>query len=288
MTSFLDQRAGLSGKRAIIIGGGGGLGQACAIDLARSGVRVSLCDLNEESLHETEGIIRDNAGDVSTSVLDARDPDALGSFFESTDVAFDGGLDILINVVGGTFRQPFVDSNPRGWDALIRTNFIWLLHAIQLAHPRMERTGNASIVNVTSIEAHRAAPGFAVYAAMKAAVTSLTRSLSLEMAPQGIRINTIAPDYIPTPSLEALAPGSPDEQDLRHQISIPLGRAGSYNDFSGCALFLASDLSSFITGMTLHPDGGALASSGWFNWPKEGYLNNPPADVVNALLGDAD
>ena len=261
MTSFLDQRAGLSGKRAIIIGGGGGLGQACAIDLARSGVRVSLCDLNEESLHETEGIIRDNAGDVSTSVLDARDPDALGSF---------------------------VDSNPRGWDALIRTNFIWLLHAIQLAHPRMERTGNASIVNVTSIEAHRAAPGFAVYAAMKAAVTSLTRSLSLEMAPQGIRINTIAPDYIPTPSLEALAPGSPDEQDLRHQISIPLGRAGSYNDFSGCALFLASDLSSFITGMTLHPDGGALASSGWFNWPKEGYLNNPPADVVDALLGDAD
>ena len=148
------------------------------------------------------------------------------------------------------------------------------------------QTAGGSIINITSIEAHRAAPGFAVYAAMKAGVTSLTRTLAVELAPKGIRVNTIAPDYIVTPALATLAEGVSEEAvALQHQIGTPMGRVGQFEDAGGCALFLASNLSSFVTGTTLHPDGGALASAGWMNWPDGGYANNPPHYVVEFLLG---
>jgi len=252
--SYLDDRADLKGRVAIVVGGGGGLGRAGA------------------------------GGEVMTGALDARDPDALSSFFAESDARYGGRCDVLVNVVGGTFRRPFAETNPRGWDALIRTNFTWLLHSTQLAVARMRPKGG-SIINITSIEAHRAAPGFAVYAAMKAAVTSLTRTLAVELAPENIRVNTIAPDYIATPALASLAEGVSEAMvALQHRISTPMGRVGVYEDAGGCALFLASNLSSFVTGSTLHPDGGAIASSGWFNWPDEGYLNHPPQQILERLL----
>ena len=174
---------------------------------------------------------------------------------------------------------------PAGWDALIKTNFTWLLHSTQLAVARMQTAGG-SIINITSIEAHRAAPGYAVYAAMKAGVTSLTRTLAIELAPKGIRVNTIAPDYIVTPGLASLTEGVREEVvALQHRIGTPMGRVGQLEDAGGCALFLASNLSSFVTGTTLHPDGGAIASAGWFNWPDGGYSNQPPQHIVEFLPG---
>jgi NAD(P)-dependent dehydrogenase (short-subunit alcohol dehydrogenase family) len=282
--SYLDDRADLAGRVAVIVGGGGGLGRACAIDLAGAGMRLALCDRDGVSLDETATLIADAAGEVMTGELDARDADALTAFFADVDARYGPTCDVEINVVGGTFRQPFEQSNPRGWDALIRTNFTWLLHSTQLAVARMRPRGG-SIINITSIEAHRAAPGFAVYAAMKAAVTSLTRTLAVELAPENIRVNTIAPDYIVTPALASLAEGVSEEANaLQHRIGTPMGRVGNFEDAGGCALFLASNLSSFVTGTTLHPDGGALASAGWFNWPDEGYANNPPSGVIQYLL----
>jgi NAD(P)-dependent dehydrogenase (short-subunit alcohol dehydrogenase family) len=218
------------------------------------------------------------------AVLDARDADAVTAFFLDVDARYGARCDVLVNVVGGTFRQDFAESTSRGWDALIRTNFTWLLHSTQLAVARMRPAGG-SIINITSIEAHRAAPGYAVYAAMKAGVTSLTRTLAVELAHENIRVNTIAPDYIVTPALAALSEGVDEEViALQHRISTPMGRVGNYEDAGGCALFLASNLSSFVTGSTLHPDGGAIASAGWFNWPDEGYLNHPPTGVLEYLL----
>jgi len=282
--SYLDDRADLNGRVAVIVGGGGGLGRACAIDLAGAGMRLALCDRDGSSLGETTTVIGEAGGEVMSSELDARDADAVSAFFADTDARYGGRCDVLVNVVGGTFRQPFVESNPRGWDALIRTNFTWLLHSTQLAVARMRPAGG-SIINITSIEAHRAAPGFAVYAAMKAAVTSLTRTLAVELAAENIRVNTIAPDYIATPALASLAEGVNDELvALQHRISTPMGRVGDFADAGGCALFLASNLSSFVTGSTLHPDGGAIASAGWFNWPDEGYLNHPPRKILERLL----
>jgi NAD(P)-dependent dehydrogenase (short-subunit alcohol dehydrogenase family) len=285
--SYLDERADLAGRVAVVVGGGGGIGRACAVDLARAGMHLALADRDPAALDEVAAVIADAGAEVMTSELDARDADALSAFFDQADTRFGARCDVLVNVVGGTFRQPFAESNPRGWDALIRTNFTWLLHSTQLAVARMRRQGGGSIINITSIEAHRAAPGYAVYAAMKAAVTSLTRTLAVELAPEQIRVNTIAPDYIATPGLDSLA-GSVNSatSELQHRIGTPMGRIGTFEDAGGCALFLASNLSSFVTGTTLHPDGGALASAGWFNWPTEGFLNHPPHDVLARLLDD--
>jgi NAD(P)-dependent dehydrogenase (short-subunit alcohol dehydrogenase family) len=199
---------------------------------------------------------------------------------------------VLVNVVGGTFRQPFADSTPKGWDVLLRTNFTWLLHATQLVIPRMRATGRGgSIVSVTTIEGHRGAPGFAVYAGIKAAVVNFSRSLGVELAPEGIRVNTVAPDMIPTPGI--LEPDDPeaslgdDEASvLGTTIGIPMGRRGLPSDLSGCVLFLASDLSRYVTGCSLHPDGGTLAASGWSNWPSGGFRNVPPHSVSDRLLDE--
>jgi 3-oxoacyl-[acyl-carrier protein] reductase len=283
---FLEDRAGLAGKVAVIAGGGGGLGRAVALDFARAGVALALCDRNADLLATTVDETRAAGVPVLSQVMDARDPDNLASFFEQLDGEY-GRLDILVNVVGGTFRQPFADSSPRGWDAVIRTNFTWLLQSTQLAIHRMRAGGRGgSIISITSIEGHRAAPGYAVYAGMKAAVTNFSRSLALELAPDGIRINTIAPDMVPTEGIMAMGSSTLAAGlggGLSTKVAIPMQRVGRYEDVGNAAMFLASDLSSYITGETLHPDGGAHASAGWFNWPDTGWGNTPPAYVV-ALL----
>ena len=277
---YLETRAGLAGKVAVIFGGGGGLGRAAAQDLGRAGVRLWLADRNEELLSATADELRSSGVELMSEVLDARDPEALSACFSRVDDTY-GPLDVLVNVVGGTFKQSFEESNPRGWDAIIRTNFTWLLHATHLAIPRMKAKGG-SIINLTSIEGHRAAPDYAVYAGMKGAVINFTRTVAIELAPYQIRVNTIAPDKIPTEGSTALVTDDADREldELSPRISVPMGRKGVYEDLGGCVLFLASDLSRYVTGTSMHPDGGALASSGWFNWPGAGFLNSPPAEVV--------
>jgi 3-oxoacyl-[acyl-carrier protein] reductase len=281
---FLEERANLAGKVAVLVGGGGGLGRACALDLGRAGVRVALADRDESALRATVADVEAAGGETLAAVFDAREPEELAAFYEQVDETWGDRLDVLVNVVGGTFAQPFEESNPRGWDALIRTNFVWLLHSTQLAIPRLRREGGGSIINLTSIEAHRAAPRYAVYAAMKAAVHSLTRSLAVELAPDAIRVNTIATDLVPTGAMAELQVVDDDKAQLHHQMMIPMGRCGTYEDVGGCALFLASDLSSYVTGSSLHPDGGAIASSGWMNWPDYGFLNHPSPPVIDWLL----
>ena len=277
----LEERAGLAGKAAIVVGGAGGLGRACVDDLAASGVAVVVADRNPDLLQATAERSVAAGTRVVTVEADARDSDAMHELFALADREL-GRLDILINVVGGTFHQPFEESNPRGWDAVIRANFLWLLTTTQLAIPRMRAAGGGSIVNFTSIEAHRAAPNYAVYSGMKAAVTNYTRTLALELGPDAIRVNCIAADITPTEGLgDMLFGGLTDEQrEIVQRMAIPMGRVGTYEDIGGCALFLASDLSRYVTGTTLHPDGGAIASAGWFNWPGKGYSNMPPAEVV--------
>ena len=132
-------------------------------------------------------------------------------------------------------------------------NFTSVTAFVRAVVPRMP-AGCGSIINLTSIEAHRAGPGYAVYSAMKAAVENLTKSLALELGARGIRVNCIAPDVIPTPGLGALE---------AFQVRTPLPRAGHPDDVAGAALFLASDLSRFVTGTTLHVDGGNWAAGGW-------------------------
>jgi 3-oxoacyl-[acyl-carrier protein] reductase len=288
--AFLASRAGLAGKVAVVTGGAGGLGRGITLDLARAGVDVALVDRDEAAVARTTAEVEALGRAVVSRVADVRVPDALEAFFADFDRTFDR-LDVLVNVVGGTFRADFVDTNPKGWDALIRANFTHVLHATHLALARMRARGTGgSILNLTSIEGYRAAPGFAVYSAMKAAVAQLARTLAVELAPERIRVNNIAPDMVPTEGMVGIssiaADGlSDDLGGLGDRIAIPMGRKGTLEDVGNCALFLASDLSAYVTGTTLHPDGGAWASAGWFNWPDDGFRNTAPRTVLEHLLG---
>jgi 3-oxoacyl-[acyl-carrier protein] reductase len=280
---WFEDRAGFGGTVAIVTGGAGGLGASITTDLADNGVAVAVIDIDDAAVERLRSTLARAGRDGIVVAGDARDPDTLAALFDAVDERW-GRLDTLVNVVGGTFRAPFTETTPKGWDALLRTNLLSVLHSCSLAAPRMLASGRGgSIVNLTTIEAHRAAPGFAVYAAAKAGVEQFSRTLAVELAPHRIRVNTVAPDFTPTENMQRLAGGGPLMTDEAVRIGIPLGRAGHPTDVSGCVVFLASALGSYVTGTTLHPDGGTHASSGWFNWPGTGWGNNVPATLVEHL-----
>ncbi len=240
----------LAGRVAVITGAAVGLGAAIAGGFARFGADLALCDRDEENLAATAESARQQGRRVHTGILDVRDGDAAESFLAAVAGEF-GVADVLVNNAGGGFFAPFLELSERAQEALMRENFTSVTHFVRGFVPLVPKRGG-SIVNVTSIEAHRAGPGFAIYSAMKAAVASLTRSLALELAERRIRVNCIAPDMIPTPGIGELPEGR-----------TPLPRPGHPDDVAGAALFLASELSGFVTGATLHVDGGTWAAGGW-------------------------
>ncbi|QFG27573.1 SDR family NAD(P)-dependent oxidoreductase [Actinomadura sp. WMMB 499] len=285
---WFEERAGLDGTVAVVTGGAGGLGAAVVADLAANGVRPAVLDSDGEAAERLRGTLAERGHDAIVQHGDAREHDALEALFAAVDERW-GRLDTLVNVAGGTFRAPFTDTNAKGWNALLRANLVHVLDACSLAIPRMRAGGRGgSIVNMTTIEAHRAAPGFAVYGAAKAAVEQFARTLAVELAPDGIRVNNVAPDYTPTPNMSRFVHGDgalSTEAGLR--VAIPMGRAGEVTDVSGCVVFLASGLSSYVTGATLHPDGGTSASAGWFNWPDSGWANHAPARLLGTRPEDS-
>ena len=138
----------------------------------------------------------------------------------------------------------------------------------------LEQGDGGSIVNVSTIEAFRAIPTRAVYSAFKAAITGFTRSLAVEYGRDGIRVNAIAPDVTETLQVPYSRWVAPEDEHLI-PTWVPLGRFGTPDDTAGVALFLASELSEFVTGTTVHVDGGTLAASGWFPTEEGGWTNRP-------------
>ncbi len=288
--NWWSERAGLEGTVAIVTGGAGGLGEAITLDLQANGVHVAIVDRDADAAARIGTKLKQRGSDAIVHVGDAREPATLDALFGAAAERW-GRLDTLVNVVGGTFRSPFSEQGSRAWDALIRTNLTHVLHATSLAIPAM-RAGDrgGSIINLTTIEGHRAAPNFAVYSAAKAAVAHFARTLAVELAPDRIRVNCVAPDITPTPNMMGISGDDPSAMldPLNVRVSIPMGRLGVPSDISNAVIFLASGLSSYITGTTLHPDGGTLASSGWFNWPGEGFANTLPASVLGQLQPEAE
>ncbi len=253
----------LTDRVAVVTGAAQGIGAACALGLARFGAHVALCDREPEGLAATAAAVEALGRRAVTAELDVRDAEAVDAFLETVEAEF-GHVDVLVNNAGGTFFSPFLDVNPRGEAALIAENFTQVTHLIRRTVPLMGERGG-SIVNVTSIEAHRAGPGFAVYSAMKAAVENLTKSLALEFATRRIRVNCIAPDMIPTPGDAGLSEdAAAAERDWSPTV---LPEMGHPDDCAATVVFLASDFARFLTGSTLHPDSGNLASGGWKRLP---------------------
>jgi NAD(P)-dependent dehydrogenase (short-subunit alcohol dehydrogenase family) len=179
-----------------------------------------------------------------------------------------------VNNAGGAFSSPILETSENGWDALYKANLRHVLLCTQLVAKRMVEAGiGGSVISITSIEGTRAAPGYAAYAAAKAGVINYTKTAALELAPHGIRVNALAPDFTMTEGLESIAhPGVIDH--VRHMV--PMGRAGHVDEMAGAAVFLASDLSAYVTGQTIHVDGGTSASGGWYHHPETGdYMLGP-------------
>ncbi len=239
-----------------------GIGRATAVALAKQGADLAVCDRDAPNLEDLIGLVSGLGRKAVPGVLDVRDKEAVDGFVGEVG-RWLGKVDVLVNNAGGGFHSPVLDVRPKGRTALVDENFSSVLHLIDACVPLM-RDGGGSIVNITSIEAFRAAPGFGIYSAMKAAVENLTKTLALELSGRRIRVNCIAPDAIPTPGDAGLAEDVAASEDFGS--SIPLG-AGSPDDVAAAVLFLASDMSSFVTGSTIHVDGGSYAASGWRRGP---------------------
>jgi NAD(P)-dependent dehydrogenase (short-subunit alcohol dehydrogenase family) len=183
---------------------------------------------------------------------------------------------ILVNNAGGVFAVDFLDGTENGWDALYRANLKHVILCSQrVARAMRDAKLGGSIINVTSIEGARAAPGYAAYAAAKAGVINLTKTTALELAPLGIRVNALAPDVTMTEGLLGVAPPG---FEATIGGMVPMGRAGHVDEMAGAAVFLASNLSTYVTGQTIHVDGGTYAAAGWYPHPDTGrYILGPPA-----------
>jgi NAD(P)-dependent dehydrogenase (short-subunit alcohol dehydrogenase family) len=237
----------LTDRLVVVTGAAQGIGAAVAGACARFGADLALCDRDADGLARTAADVEAQGRAVRTAVLDVREGEAVRAWVAEME-----RVDVLVNNAGGGFRADFLDVNDKGQDSLIRENFTSVTNFVRAAAPRMPTDGGASIVNITSIEAHRAAPGFAIYSAMKAAVVNLTKTLALELGDRRIRVNCVAPDVIPTPGIGG-----------EMAVKTPLPVAGHVDDVAGAVIFLASRLGRFVTGSTIHVDGGNLAACGW-------------------------
>lgn len=262
----------LKDQVAIVTGGGGGIGRAIALALASVGARVVIADIIPERCTETAETIVKQGGDALGITTDVTDTEQIGAMVSQAVTHF-GRLDILVNNAGGVGPKPFLQQSERSWRRHIDLNLISLFAATSAATPEIIKGGRGgAIINVASIEASRAAPNYAVYSACKAGMLNFTRSLALELADHNIRVNAIAPDYTVTPGLRGNIQGPVDPstwiqptpaQDEATARRIPLGRPGVDKECGDAAVFLASGMSSYITGIVLPVDGGSWASSGW-------------------------
>lgn len=243
----------LAGKTAVITGAGSGIGRATALRFASEGAQVVVAELNVTGGEETCRQLKE-AGAAHLNVpTDVTDPDRVRELFEEID-AKGWAVDILMNNAGTA--EPTLLSTAEvadeRWFSQIAVHLNGTFHCVREALRRMLPRASGNIINVGSVAGLNGLPGAAAYSAAKGGVIAMTKALSQEVAPQGVRVNCIAPGWINTPMLDTL----PEKWRPGMLTHTPLGRLGEPEDVAGIALFLASDEASFITGQIISPNGG--------------------------------
>jgi len=255
----------LANKVAIVTGAGSigpgmGNGKATALLYAREGAQVVLVDCNAQAAEETKHLIDGEGGDSIVFQADVSKDSDCKNMVEKCVSNF-GRIDILHNNVGiGSFGGP-VETSEEEWDKVMRVNLKSMFLTCKHALPFMEKQGNGSIINISSLVAVRVLPSPAVaYAASKAGVIGLTREVAIQYAAKGIRANVILPGFMKTPTQAFYGTkawgGNVDEMWRRRDAMVPTGKQGEGWDIAYAALFLASDEAKYITGVTLLVDGG--------------------------------
>jgi NAD(P)-dependent dehydrogenase (short-subunit alcohol dehydrogenase family) len=257
----------LTDQVAIVTGSGAGIGQGIAVGMAVFGADVVIAEIDPERAKVTARLVETEGRRALVVPTDMADADQVRSMVQQAHDHY-GRVDVLVNNAGGVRQGAFVGQSERSWRRHIDLNLISVLAATSAVVPLMIEGGRGgSIISVASIEALRAAPEFAVYAACKAAITNFTRTMAVELSEHGIRVNALAPDLITTPGIRGiirgpvpspLPPGGPGAESY-----VPLGREGGVEDCAGAAVFLSSRMAKYITGITMSIDGGTWASSGW-------------------------
>jgi 3-oxoacyl-[acyl-carrier protein] reductase len=237
----------LTGRRALVTGASGGIGAAIASTLHEAGAAVVLTGRRRDALEALAGELGERA---SVEVADLSDPQAPGRLVEAVEAA--GGLDILISNAGLTRDNLAMRLKDEDWQTVLDVNLSAGFRLIRAALRGMMRRRFGRIVTITSIVAITGNPGQANYAAAKAGLIGMSKALALEVASRGITVNCIAPGFIDTAMTAALA----DAQRERLLERIPAGRLGAGADVAAAALYLASDEASYVTGQTLHVNGG--------------------------------
>ncbi|HEX7407601.1 MAG TPA: SDR family NAD(P)-dependent oxidoreductase [Candidatus Binatia bacterium] len=265
----------LADKVAVVTGGGGGIGKGIALAFASHGAKVVVAERDPVRAKATVAEIEASGGRAMASVVDVQEKDQCGTLADAALREF-GQVDVLVNNVGDYLAaKPFLETTEEDWEALYHINLKHVFLCTRAIAPRMiERGSGGSIINVSTVEAFRGIPHCAVYSAFKGGVTQFTKSFALEVAQYGIRVNAIAPDVTQTIQVP-YDQWVPPEQRHLVPIWVPLGRFGMPDDIAGVAVFLASDLSRFVTGTTVHADGGTYAAGGWYRTTSGRWTNSP-------------
>jgi NAD(P)-dependent dehydrogenase (short-subunit alcohol dehydrogenase family) len=250
----------LSGKTALVVGAGSGIGEASAQGLAAFSARVVCADVDREAAEDTASEINSEGGEAEAIELDMTDPDSVREAVESVGVP-----DVLVSTPSVNVRKPVLEITDSEFDQIVELNLKGTFRLIRDFGRGMAERGSGSIIAFSSIRGQVVEPGQGIYAATKAGTVQMLRALASEVGSRGVRVNAVAPGIVETP-LTAQIKDSPDWYDSYAAKSI-LGRWAMPHEMVGMVLYLASEASSYVTGSFMLVDGGWTAADGRFTPP---------------------